>query len=103
MEHVRLPGMRARRPASYPTFISWADYRLHADIIQLESHRALSPLKHQEHMVNYSIDERWWEFICEALAADAAVEKGAPFYRAEDVHDWLELLAKDRRATRPGP
>lgn len=43
------------------------------------------------------------EFVREALAADAAVEKGAPVYRAEDVHRWLERLAKNRRATRPRP
>ena len=52
-------------------------------------------------MVKRTIEERWREFVCEALAADAAVEKGAPVYRAGDVHPWLERLAKDRSATQP--
>lgn len=33
-------------------------------------------------------------FVREALAADAALEAGAPVYRARDVHAWLERLAK---------
>ena len=39
----------------------------------------------------------------EALVSDAAVEEGAAVYRAEDVHPWLEQLAKNRKATRPKP
>jgi predicted transcriptional regulator len=47
--------------------------------------------------------ERVREFVREALAADAAVEAGAAVYRAEDVHAWLERLAKGGRPARPRP
>lgn len=43
------------------------------------------------------------EFMQEALAADAAIEKGAPVYQTEDVHDWIMQLAQNRRAARPRP
>jgi len=45
--------------------------------------------------------ERVREFVREALAADAAVEAGAAVYRAEDVHAWLERLAKGEKPARP--
>ena len=48
-------------------------------------------------------EERMREFVREALVSDAAVEEGAAVYRAEDVHPWLERLAKNRRAARPKP
>jgi predicted transcriptional regulator len=48
-------------------------------------------------------EERVREFVREALASDAAVEEGAAVYRAEDVHLWLERLAKDGKAARPKP
>ena len=47
--------------------------------------------------------ERVREFVREALAADAAVEAGAAVYRAEDVHAWIERLAKGRKSPRPRP
>lgn len=43
------------------------------------------------------------QFVREALAADAAVGKGAAVYRAEDVHTWLDRLALNRKAARPKP
>ena len=43
------------------------------------------------------------EFVREALAADAAGEAGAAVYRAEDVHAWLERLAKGGKPARPRP
>ena len=39
------------------------------------------------------------DFVREALAADA--EEGAAVYRAEDVHVWLERLARNPKAARP--
>jgi len=48
-------------------------------------------------------EERLREFVREALVSDTAVEEGAAIYRAEDVHPWLERLAKNRRAARPKP
>ncbi len=43
------------------------------------------------------------KFLLEALAADAAVEKGAAVYCAEDVHTWLDRLARNPKAARPKP
>ena len=48
-------------------------------------------------------EERMRNFIREALAADTAIENGAAVYRAEDVHSWLERLARNRKAARPKP
>jgi predicted transcriptional regulator len=48
-------------------------------------------------------EERVREFVREALASDSAVESGAAVYRAEDVHAWLERLAKGEKAPRPRP
>ena len=48
-------------------------------------------------------EERMREFVREALASDAAVEGGAAVYRAEDVHPWLERLARNSSAARPKP
>jgi hypothetical protein len=50
-----------------------------------------------------AIEERMREFVREALVSDAAVEEGAAVYRAEDVHPWLERLAKNRKTARPKP
>ena len=47
--------------------------------------------------------EQMREFVREALAADARIEEGAAVYRAEDVHPWLERLARNGRAARPKP
>lgn len=46
-------------------------------------------------------EERMRDFVREALAADAAIDNGAAVYRAEDVHAWLERLAKNRKSARP--
>ena len=48
-------------------------------------------------------EERMREFVREALAADASVEEGAAVYRVEDVHVWLERLARNPKAARPKP
>lgn len=50
-----------------------------------------------------SREERVKEFVREALEADAAIDSGAKVYRAEDVHAWLERLARNRKAARPRP
>jgi predicted transcriptional regulator len=47
--------------------------------------------------------ERVRDFVREALASDAAAEAGAAVYRAEDVHAWIERLAKGRKTPRPRP
>jgi len=48
-------------------------------------------------------EERMKAFVREALAAKADVEAGGAVYRVEDVHAWLERLARDRKASRPQP
>ena len=52
-------------------------------------------------MKSVAREERMREFVREALAADAGVEEGAAVYRAEDVHTWLERLARSPKAVRP--
>jgi predicted transcriptional regulator len=46
-------------------------------------------------------EERMQKFVREAMESDADVESGGGVYRAEDVHAWMERLAKDRSAARP--
>jgi predicted transcriptional regulator len=48
-------------------------------------------------------EERMKAFVQEALAARADMESGGAAYRAEDVHAWLERLAKGGKPRRPGP
>jgi len=48
-------------------------------------------------------EERLQSFIKEALAADADIGRTGEVYRAEDVHAWLERLAKGRKTSRPKP
>ena len=42
-------------------------------------------------------------FVREALAADADIERTGEVYRAEDVHAWLQRLARGPKARRPKP
>lgn len=48
-------------------------------------------------------EERLRSFVHEALAADADIERTGEVYRAEDVHAWLERLAKGQKTSRPKP
>jgi predicted transcriptional regulator len=48
-------------------------------------------------------EERVYDFVKEALAADADIERTGEVYRAEDVHAWLERLAKGEKPARPKP
>jgi len=48
-------------------------------------------------------EERVQNFVKEALAADADIERTGAVYRAEDVHAWLERLAKGEKTSRPKP
>lgn len=48
-------------------------------------------------------EERLQSFVQEALAADADIERTGEVYRAEDVHAWLERLAKGQKTSRPKP
>ena len=46
-------------------------------------------------------EERMREFVLDALEADRKIESGEAVYRAEDVHAWLERLARNPKAARP--
>jgi predicted transcriptional regulator len=48
-------------------------------------------------------EERLQSFIKEALAADGDIKRTGEVYGAEDVHAWLERLAKGEKAPRPKP
>ncbi|HET7650247.1 MAG TPA: ribbon-helix-helix protein, CopG family [Gammaproteobacteria bacterium] len=46
-------------------------------------------------------EERMRDFVREAVVSDAAVQEGAPVYRSEDVHDWVDRLARNPGARKP--
>jgi predicted transcriptional regulator len=46
-------------------------------------------------------EERMKAFVQDALAAKADIEAGGAVYRADDVHAWMERLARGERARRP--
>lgn len=48
-------------------------------------------------------EERLRSFVQEALAADADIERTGEICRAEDVHAWIERLAKGQKSSRPKP
>jgi len=48
-------------------------------------------------------EEQMRSLVKEALAADAEIERTGEVYRAEDVHAWMERLARGASATRPKP
>jgi predicted transcriptional regulator len=48
-------------------------------------------------------EERMKAFVSDALAAKADIEAGRAVYRAEDVHAWMERLAKGEKPRRPAP
>jgi predicted transcriptional regulator len=50
-----------------------------------------------------AVGERVQEFIAQALAADRAIERTGEAYAAEDVHTWLDQLARGEVARRPKP
>ena len=48
-------------------------------------------------------EERMKAFVRDALAAKTDIEAGGAVYRADDVHAWMERLAKGGKAARPAP
>jgi predicted transcriptional regulator len=46
-------------------------------------------------------EERIEEFVRQALAADHAIDEGGEVYSAEDVHAWLERLARGEGPDQP--
>ena len=47
--------------------------------------------------------EQMRAFVKEALAADAEIERTGEAYRAADVHEWMQQLARGETAARPMP
>jgi predicted transcriptional regulator len=47
--------------------------------------------------------ERMRAFVAEARAADREVERTGEIYRADEVHAWMERLARGKKAPRPKP
>ncbi len=79
--------------------------KLKARVARLAKQTGLSPhgfmLRALEREI--SREERVRDFVKAALASDAAAEAGAAVYRAEDVHAWMERLAKGEKPPRPAP
>jgi predicted transcriptional regulator len=48
-------------------------------------------------------EEQMRSLVKEALAADEEIERTGEVYRADDVHAWVERLARGRDAARPKP
>jgi predicted transcriptional regulator len=48
-------------------------------------------------------EERMRAFVKEALEADAEIDRTGEVYRAEDVHAWMERLARGKKTARPKP
>ena len=48
-------------------------------------------------------EEKMQSFVKEALAADADIERTGEVYKADDVHAWLQRVAKGQKTTRPKP
>jgi len=48
-------------------------------------------------------EESMKAFVRDALAAKADIESGGSVYRPEDVHAWMERLAKGEKPPRPAP
>jgi predicted transcriptional regulator len=48
-------------------------------------------------------EERMRAFLEEALASDRAIERTGEVYRADDVHRWIDRLARGKKGSRPKP
>jgi predicted transcriptional regulator len=48
-------------------------------------------------------EEQMRSLVKEALAADEEIERTGEVYRADDVHAWIERLARGQDTTRPKP
>lgn len=42
-------------------------------------------------------------FVAEAIAVDREIDEGGEVYAAEDVHAWMERLARGEKPPRPKP
>jgi predicted transcriptional regulator len=48
-------------------------------------------------------EEQMRKLVKQALAADAAIEKGGEVYGVQEVHAWMERLAQGETVARPKP
>lgn len=48
-------------------------------------------------------EEQMRSLVKEALAADGEIERTGEVYRADDVHAWVERLARGQGSSRPKP
>lgn len=48
-------------------------------------------------------EEKFASFVEEARAADRGIDQGDEVYAAEDVHAWLDRLARGEKAAPPKP
>lgn len=48
-------------------------------------------------------EEQMRSLVKEAMAADAEIERTGEVYRAEDVHAWMERLARGVASPKPKP
>ena len=48
-------------------------------------------------------EEQLRSLVKEAIEADADIERTGEVYRAEDVHEWMDRLARTQSPARPKP
>lgn len=79
--------------------------RLKARIARLARQASQTPHSYMLRALEREVsrEERMRDFVKAAMASDAATEAGGAVYRAEDVHDWMERLAKGEKPPRPAP
>ena len=84
---IKLPAALKKRLAALAKRTNRTPHRLMIEAIEAR-------LEHEEQVR---------AFVEEALAADREIEATGEVYRAEDVHAWLDGLARGRKAARPKP
>jgi len=79
--------------------------KLKARIARLakESKRSVNSVMMEALEREVTREERIKAFVRDALSAKADIESGGSVYRAEDVHAWMERLAKGEEPLRPAP
>lgn len=79
------------------------DLKVRINRLAKETGRSAHSLMLEALQREVSREERVRDFVREARDADAGIEAGAEVYGAEDVHAWLERLARNPKASRPKP
>ena len=68
-----------------------------------QSHRSPHSVMIEALEREVSREEKLYEFVQEAIDSDKDIEEGGTIYRADDVHTWLNRLAKGTATERPKP